>query len=106
MATEVVAPALTMNRDLEFSVSAFGLGAGIFFTGYGLCEVPSNLLLTRVGGSRILSWHRLLSQSVASGGTASAGKCAVHGLFLLEGIPSVNSIGNLGGFFGRTSSGC
>ena len=49
MATEVVAPALTMNRDLEFSVSAFGLGAGIFFTGYGLCEVPSNLLLTRVG---------------------------------------------------------
>ena len=38
-----------MNRDLRFSAAAFGLGSGIFFIGYALFEVPSNLLLARVG---------------------------------------------------------
>lgn len=41
--------ALTMNGDLKLSATAFGAGAGIFFLGYVLCEVPSNLLLARVG---------------------------------------------------------
>lgn len=41
--------ALQMNRDLGFSSAVFGLGAGIFFVGYALFEVPSNLLLIRVG---------------------------------------------------------
>ncbi len=41
--------ALTMNRDLGFSPQAYGFGAGIFFWGYFLCEVPSNLLLQKVG---------------------------------------------------------
>jgi ACS family tartrate transporter-like MFS transporter len=41
-----------MNRDLHFSSRAFGLGAGIFFVGYALFEVPSNLVLARVGARR------------------------------------------------------
>jgi ACS family tartrate transporter-like MFS transporter len=41
--------ALTMNRDLGFSPEAFGFGAGIFFWGYFLFEVPSNLALQKVG---------------------------------------------------------
>ena len=41
--------ALTMNRDLGFSPEAYGFGAGIFFWGYFLFEVPSNLMLQRVG---------------------------------------------------------
>lgn len=41
--------ALTMNRDLGFSPEVFGFGAGIFFWGYFLFEVPSNLMLQRVG---------------------------------------------------------
>ena len=41
--------ALTMNRDLGFSPEAFGFGAGIFFWGYFLIEVPSNLALQKVG---------------------------------------------------------
>src|SRR5947199_7226225 len=41
--------ALQMNSDLAFSASAFGFGSGIFFVGYCLFEVPSNLLLHRVG---------------------------------------------------------
>ena len=41
--------ALTMNRDLGFTADVFGFGAGIFFLGYFLFEVPSNVVLTKVG---------------------------------------------------------
>jgi MFS family permease len=41
--------ALQMVRDLRLSPSVFGLGAGIFFVSYFLFEVPSNLLLERIG---------------------------------------------------------
>jgi len=41
--------ALTMNEDLGFSSAVFGFGAGIFFIGYFLFEVPSNLVLEKVG---------------------------------------------------------
>ena len=44
--------ALTMNKDLGFSASAFGFGAGIFFLGYVVCELPSNLMLARFGARR------------------------------------------------------
>ena len=52
---------LQMNRELGLSESAFGLGAGLFFLGYSIFEVPSNLILERVGArlwiSRIMiSW--------------------------------------------------
>jgi len=40
---------LQMLSDLRMSETVFGLGAGLFFLGYILCEVPSNLLLIRVG---------------------------------------------------------
>ena len=41
--------ALQMNKDLGFSDAVYGFGAGVFFVGYALCEVPSNLILARVG---------------------------------------------------------
>jgi ACS family tartrate transporter-like MFS transporter len=41
--------ALEMNRDLGFSSAVYGFGAGVFFIGYALFEVPSNLILARVG---------------------------------------------------------
>jgi MFS transporter, ACS family, tartrate transporter len=44
--------ALQMNADLGFSSTAFGLGSGVFFLGYCLFEVPSNLILHRVGARR------------------------------------------------------
>ncbi len=44
--------ALQMNSDLGFSSAAFGLGSGVFFLGYCLFEVPSNLVLHRVGARR------------------------------------------------------
>ena len=44
--------ALTMNKDLGLSSYVFGLGAGAFFWGYFILEVPSNLILDRVGARR------------------------------------------------------
>ena len=44
--------ALQMNRDLHFSATIYGLGAGLFFLGYAACELPSNLLLVRFGARR------------------------------------------------------
>jgi len=41
--------ALQMNADMGFSNTVYGFGAGIFFIGYALFEVPSNLVLARVG---------------------------------------------------------
>src|SRR6478752_3462464 len=43
---------LTMSEDLGLSATMFGLGAGIFFISYFLCEVPSNLIMHRVGARR------------------------------------------------------
>ncbi|MFT8675675.1 MAG: MFS transporter [Acetobacter sp.] len=40
---------LQMLHDLNMDDAAFGLGAGLFFLGYVLCEVPSNIILERVG---------------------------------------------------------
>jgi ACS family tartrate transporter-like MFS transporter len=41
--------AMTMNKAIGLSPTAFGLGGGLFFIGYFLFEVPSNLILHRVG---------------------------------------------------------
>jgi len=47
--------ALQMNRDLHFSATVYGFGAGLFFLSYAACEVPSNLLLYRFGARRWLA---------------------------------------------------
>ncbi|KJK10912.1 major facilitator transporter [Burkholderiaceae bacterium 16] len=46
---------LQMQSDLGFSDAAYGVGAGIFFLGYVLFELPSNLLLPRVGARKTFS---------------------------------------------------
>lgn len=53
--------ALTMNAELKFTPLIFGWGAGIFFIGYFIFEVPSNLALEKFGASRwiariMVSW--------------------------------------------------
>ncbi|WP_067242919.1 MFS transporter [Microbacterium resistens] len=42
----------TMSADLGFSNVVYGLGAGLFFVGYFLFEVPSNLILAKVGARK------------------------------------------------------
>src|SRR5216117_2683682 len=67
--------ALAMNEDLGFSPSIFGAGAGIFFIGYLLFEIPSNLALQKFGAriwiARIMiSWGLVASaMALVSGPT-------------------------------------
>ena len=64
--------ALDMNRDLGFSAAVYGLGTGIFFVSYTLLEVPSNLMLARVG-ARI--W---IARIMLTWGLVSVGMAFVH----------------------------
>jgi MFS transporter, ACS family, tartrate transporter len=61
--------ALTMNKELGFSPTVFGFGAGIFFLGYFLCEVPSNLVLDKVG-ARIWIARVMITWGLISGAMA------------------------------------
>jgi ACS family tartrate transporter-like MFS transporter len=61
--------ALTMNKDIGLSPYMYGLGAGIFFWGYFLFEIPSNLIMTKVGAriwiARILFTWGLVAIAMA-----------------------------------------
>ena len=72
--------ALQMNADLGFSDTVYGFGAGIFFIGYALFEVPSNLILARVGArlwiARIMiTWGILVGRDDVRGGADRASTC-------------------------------
>lgn len=58
-----------LEADLGISAAAYGLGAGLFFLAYSLCEVPSNLIMYRVGArlwiTRIMVTWGLLSAAMA-----------------------------------------
>jgi len=60
---------LTMNQDLGFSSTVFGVGAGIFFLGYFIFEVPSNLILHKLG-ARIWIARVMLTWGLVSGAMA------------------------------------
>jgi MFS transporter, ACS family, tartrate transporter len=61
--------ALTMNKDLGLSSYIYGLGAGAFFWGYFLLEVPSNLILERVGARKWIA-RIMISWGIVSGSFA------------------------------------
>ena len=67
--TNVGFAALTMNKDLGLSAYIYGWGAGIFFFGYFLFEVPSNLILGKVG-ARIWIARIMLTWGIISALTA------------------------------------
>ncbi|WP_224402086.1 MFS transporter [Pseudonocardia sp. ICBG1034] len=60
---------LTMNADLGLSAAAYGLGAGLFFIGYFFFEVPSNVILHRVG-ARIWIARIMVTWGVVASSTA------------------------------------
>jgi D-galactonate transporter len=62
---------LTMNQDLGLSPSEFGWSAGLFFFGYFLAEVPSNLALQAVGARKWIA-RILITWGLLSAGTAFA----------------------------------
>lgn len=67
--TNVGFAALTMNKDLGLTAEQFGFGAGLFFIGYFLFEIPSNLIMQKVGArvwiARIMITWGLFSMATA-----------------------------------------
>ena len=61
--------AITMKEDLGFTASILGFGAGIFFLGYFLFEVPSNIILHKVG-ARIWIARVMVTWGIIAGGMA------------------------------------
>jgi ACS family tartrate transporter-like MFS transporter len=77
--------AIDMNRDLGFSAAVYGMGSGLFFLTYTLLEVPSNLLLARLG-ARVWIARIMFTWGIAS--TAMifvTGPVSFYGLRLLLG---------------------
>jgi MFS family permease len=83
--TNVGFAALTMNRDLHLTATQFGWAAGIFYIGYCVFEVPSNLALYRFGARRWLA-RIMISWGMAAAATALAvGPNSYSALRLLVG---------------------
>ncbi len=73
--------ALHMNKDLGLSATAYGLGAGIFFLGYIAFEVPSNMIMHRVGPRRwiariMVSWGSSPAAWPSCRGSGASTPCA------------------------------
>jgi MFS transporter, ACS family, tartrate transporter len=73
--------AVTMNRDLGFTRATYGLAAGTFFIGYFLFEIPSNLIMRRVG-ARLWICRIMITWGLVSAATAFIGGAA--GLVVLR----------------------
>ena len=63
--------ALTMRGDLNMSAAAFGFAAGTFYWGYSLFEVPSNIIMTKVG-ARLWIARIMITWGIIAGLTALA----------------------------------
>jgi MFS transporter, ACS family, tartrate transporter len=85
---------LQMNRELGLSESVFGLGAGLFFLGYSIFEVPSNLILARVGARR---W---IARIMISWGIAAMAMTAVRGASSFFAIRFILGLAEAGFFPG------
>jgi MFS transporter, ACS family, 4-hydroxyphenylacetate permease len=78
--------ALSMNKELGLSPTMFGMANTIFYLGYLLCEVPSNLLLARFGARRWLG-RIMITWGIASSATMFAtGPYSLYAIRLLVGI--------------------
>src|SRR5881398_55869 len=60
---------LTMRGDLEMSAGTFGFAVGMFYWGYFICEVPSNVILEKVG-ARIWMARIMITWGILAGLTA------------------------------------
>ena len=86
--------ALEMNRDLGFGPAVYGFGAGVFFLGYCLFEVPSNLVLYRTG-ARL--W---IARIMVTWGLAASAMMLVHTPWSFYGLRFLLGVAEAGFFPG------
>jgi MFS transporter, ACS family, tartrate transporter len=82
--------ALSMRRDLGFSDTVYGAGAGLFFISYALFEIPANLILLRLGPRR---WMSII---MVAWGIISTAMALIHspfGFYLLRFLLGVAEAG-------------
>lgn len=78
--------ALTMNADLGLSAAAYGLGAGLFFIGYFFFEIPSNVILHKVGARRWIARIMVTWGLIASSTAFIQGEISFYVVRVLLGV--------------------
>ena len=78
--------ALQMNEDLGFSPTVYGLGAGIFFLGFFPFEIPSNLIMQRVGARRWMARIMIAWGAIATGMAWISGATSFYIMRFLLGV--------------------
>jgi MFS transporter, ACS family, tartrate transporter len=78
--------ALQMVKDLHLSPAVFGFGGGLFFVSYFLFEVPSNLLLQKVGARRWIARIMITWGFLAAGMALVTGPYSFYSMRLLLGV--------------------
>jgi ACS family tartrate transporter-like MFS transporter len=82
--TNVGFAALTINRELGFTPSVYGLAAGIFFVSYSIFQIPANLMLHRIGARR---WLFLILVAWGAAAAATATSAQASNLHSVAGNP-------------------
>ena len=83
--TNVGFAALTMNKDLGFSPSIYGLGAGILLVTFALFQVPANIILDRVGARRWMFCILAVWGAISAANALIRGPASFYLLLLLLG---------------------
>ena len=78
--------ALTMNHDLSFTPAVYGFGAGVFFLGYALFQVPANLILERVGARRWMALLLLLWGGISASNAAVSSAAGFYTVRITLGL--------------------
>lgn len=78
--------ATDLQRDLGLSAAVFGLGGGLFFLGYCVFEIPSNLILERVGARLWIARIMILWGVVSMGMTLVTGPTSFYVMRILLGV--------------------
>jgi len=84
--TNISLASLTMDKDLGLTASTFGLASGLFFIGYFVFEIPSNVMLYRVG-PRVWITRIMITWGIVSACTAFvSGPTSLYALRVLLGL--------------------
>ena len=92
--------ALQMNQDLGFSPTVYGLGAGIFFLGFFPFEIPSNLVLARVGARRWIARIMIVWGIVATAMALISGETSFYVMRFLLGAAEAGFLPGIIFYFG------